>query len=366
MSERKSNGTLRQMKIVDSGSIDFASNDFLGYAVSGILRARMEELKTDKDFSHVGATGSRLITGNSKFLQDTEKEFASLLGSETALFFNSGYLANLGILSALGDRGSLFLYDENIHASIKEGIRAGFSSKYSFKHNDSNDLEKLLASNYDRFSRIYVVTEGVFSMDGDVPDLEIILSLCRHYDAALILDEAHALGTYGKASLGAGYDFRTHPNLFVRIYPLGKAAGTHGAFFCGSEDLADFFTNFSRSFIYTTAPAFDQILSVSAAVSLLRSGTNFKSLQNRITDYLDRCNGNMLSHFSKNKTAIQFYRNSDYSLLTHLVKQLRGQGISVFPIWMPTVRKGEERLRIILHSFNTKEEINLLIQTLSG
>lgn len=367
LAERKHNGTLRQMKVVSPGDIDFASNDFLGYSVSGMLRAAMEIRRGHASHPGVGATGSRLITGNSALIEETEEAFAALTGSEAALFFNSGYLANLAVLSALGDRDTLFLYDEEVHASIKEGMRAGFSSRFPFRHNDKADLEKLLSRNRDKFERVYVVTEGVFSMEGDMPDVSAILEICREYDAALIIDEAHALGTCGREQLGPGYDCRSHPHLFGRIYPLGKAAGTHGAFFCGSRDLVSFFVNFSRPFIYTTAPAYDQVLSVSAAVSLLKAKSGFGSLQRRIREYTDICHaGGPLSYFSANPTPVQWYKPADSRLLAQGVRALAEEGISVFPIFSPTVRKGEERIRIILHSFNTKDEIDLLIKILAG
>ena len=365
LSDRLISGNLRHTKIISPQSIDFSSNDFLGYSVSGILRAKIEELRLNIDLSKVGSTGSRLITGNSLYMENMEENFSKLIGSESSLFFNSGYMANLAVLSSLSDRNSLILYDENVHASIKDGMRNGLGAKFPFKHNIISDLEIKLEKYRKTYERLYVVTEGLFSMDGDIPELSRILELCVEFDAALIIDEAHSLGTCGSKQLGISQDFLEHPNLFVRIYPMGKAGGTQGAFVCGSRALNEYLKNFSRPFIYTTAPTLDQVLSVQAAIELLKVRTNFDKLQTMITDFLALHSENNYSNCSNNKSPIQYYRNTDITFLKSKVEKLQSKGIAIFPIFAPTVRKGEERLRIILHSFNTKTELDLLMGILN-
>lgn len=365
LTDRRESGILRQTKIISSPSIDFSSNDFLGYSVSGILRATVEELKATLDISRVGSTGSRLITGNSEHIEKIENEFSRLIGSEASLFFNSGYMANLAVLSCLSDRNSLILYDENVHASLKDGMRNGLGDKYSFKHNNYSVLEGLLAKYYNDYDRIYVITEGLYSMDGDIPDLSKLLHLCEYYEAALIIDEAHSLGTCGENQMGISIEFKDHPNLFARIFPLGKAAGTQGAFVCGAKILIEYLMNFSRPFIFTTAPTLDQVISVQASILLLKNRTNFDQLQATIKDYLELQSEKAINRCSNNRSPIQFYQSSDIDLLKCKVLELESKGISIFPIFAPTVRKGEERLRIILHSFNKKEDLHSLLTTLN-
>ncbi|QDH77592.1 pyridoxal phosphate-dependent aminotransferase family protein [Echinicola soli] len=362
LAQATTSNRLRTLKTPPKDNIDFFSNDYLGYATKGLL-AQHTSLPTPSHWS--GATGSRLISGNHPEMEQLERDVAQLLDSPSALLYNSGYMANTGLLSALGEKDSVFIFDEHVHASIKEGMRLGFGQKAAFQHNDLEDLEKKLTFHCKQDKRLFVLTEGLFSMHGDVPDVAQMLRICEKYNAALIIDDAHSLGTLGDENKGISYRFAQHPNLWARVITFGKAAGAHGAMVLGTESLRNFLINFSRAFIYTTAPSRDQVNSIRAALDLFDSKTNFPALKNAVTTYLE-LTGTLTSQFSNNQSPIQYWLCSDVPLLKEKVTQLQKSGINCYPILSPTVKTGEERIRIVLHAFNTKEEISKLINILNA
>jgi len=189
LQERKNQNAFRSLKI-NQQSIDFCSNDYLGIA---------KQLTIDSGQCAMGSTGSRLLAGNYPLIEAVEKEIAAFHESEAALIFNSGYDANIGLLSSVPQKGDTIIYDFLSHASIRDGIRLSFAQSYSFKHNDVADLEKKLQQ---ATGNIFIVTESVFSMDGDICPLADIIALCEQYNAHLIIDEAHATGVIGKKERG--------------------------------------------------------------------------------------------------------------------------------------------------------------------
>ena len=181
--------------------VDFSSNDYLGLSQSENIFDETHQFILDRNYKKNGATGSRLLSGNHKLYQETEAFIAKFHQSEAALIFNSGYDANVGFFSAVPQKGDLILYDELCHASIRDGIQLSNAKAYKFNHNDFEDLEKLILRNPDTV--IYIVTESVFSMDGDCPNLEELVLLSDKYHCYLVVDEAHALGVFG--SKGEGF-----------------------------------------------------------------------------------------------------------------------------------------------------------------
>ena len=362
LDQAASSNRLRSLKNPASDKVDFFSNDYLGYSTKGLLH---QVLETSSSSQWVGATGSRLISGNHPEIVKLERDFAEFMSSPSALLYNSGYMANVGLLSALGDKGSSFVFDEHVHASIKEGMRLGFGQKTSFKHNDLGDLEKKLIQQSVKGQRIFVITEGLFSMHGDIPQIERMLGICRQHQAALIIDEAHTLGTLGPENKGITYSFADHPNLFARVITFGKAAGCHGAMVLGSESLRNFLINFSRAFIYTTAPSIDQVKCINAALTLFKEHSNFEALDQTINTYLKLVNDNPGS-FSQNPSPIQYWQCADISKLQAKVKLLQDAGFNCYAILPPTVKPGEERIRIVLHAFNTLKELNQMINLLNA
>src|SRR5579871_2686507 len=220
INERKAQNAFRQLRLPE-GKIDFCSNDYLGIVKNDLIGRR------SSDVGHrLGSTGSRLLSGNYLLIEETEKQIAIFHEAEAGLIFNSGYDANVGLLSCIPQRGDTIIYDYLSHASIRDGIRLSFAESFSFAHNRLDDLEKKLKVSK---GNVFVVTESVFSMDGDCAPLNEIVSLCEKYNAHLILDEAHATGVVGEKGEGLAQHLGLHEKFFARMHTFGKAVGCHGA-----------------------------------------------------------------------------------------------------------------------------------------
>lgn len=355
LSERKQNNALRSLKLNDH-KIDFCSNDYLG-----IVKNKLLEKIIPGNVSH-GSTGSRLLSGNYKLIEDTEQTIAAFHDAPAALIFNSGYDANTGILSCVPQKGDVIVYDQLSHASIRDGIRLSFAASFSFMHNDMADLEKKLSTAKD-FQNIFVVTESVFSMDGDKAPLKEIIELCTKYNASLIIDEAHATGVVGEKGEGLANQLQMEQHCFARIHTFGKACGCHGAAILGSEKLKQYLINFSRQFIYSTS------LPESAAAAIAASYQIFPSLKNE-REQLQK----MIATFQKaglkyeklkSDTPIQIVIIPGNDEVKKIATVLQKNNFDIRPILYPTVPKGKERLRIVLHAFNTKDELEKLVELLS-
>jgi 8-amino-7-oxononanoate synthase len=336
-------------------AIDFSSNDYLSFSSKGILH---EEISKLQGTHKVGATGSRLISGNSNLYQELEKEIAQFHNSESALIFNSGYNANIGLLSSVLQKGDLVITDELIHASLYDGIRLSYATHYKFKHNDISDLKALIERHSDKFSTIYVVVESVYSMDGDCAPLKEIVDVCDKTNTYLIVDEAHGIGVFGNQGKGLCEVLHIESKCFARIYTYGKAMGCHGAAIVGSEKLRDYLINFSRSFIYTTGLTEHSLLAIKAAYHLLGITNQIDALRKNINYF----NSLFQNHqgFIKSDSAIHCCIVPGNKEVQELEFKLQEQNLFVKSVKSPTVKVGLERIRICLHAFNTKEEIDLL------
>jgi 8-amino-7-oxononanoate synthase len=348
LEERAAVNALRTLKIND-GLVDFCSNDYLGLA------------KKNKIAPHLthGSTGSRLLAGNYVLIEHAEKKIAAFHEATAALIFNSGYDANIGLLSCVPQKGDCILYDELSHASIRDGIRLSFARSFSFRHNNVSDLEKKLQS---ASGEIFVVTESVFSMDGDIAPLEQVVFLCKKYKANLIVDEAHAIGVVGNRGEGVCQHLQLHTNCFARVYTYGKAPGVHGAAITGSKALIQYLINFCRSFIYTTA------LPPASVAAIINAYENFAVMQPQRLHL--QALGNLFQQtimkYEKlpSITPIQAVIVPGNEEVKKIAETVQQHGFDVRPILYPTVQKGSERLRIILHAFNSETELKDLLNLL--
>ena len=358
LDERLAHGNLRQLP-ADRVGVDFSSNDYLGFAKNGLLRSG------NYDFAATGSTGSRLISGNSTFTEETEKLIAGFHGAEAALLFNSGYDANIGLLSAIAGKDTIFLYDELCHASLLDGIRLSICKhKYRYHHNDLQHLEELLQ----KYSagQVYVVTESVFSMDGDMALLAETATICERYNAQLIVDEAHATGVVGPNGQGLVCALGISDKTFARIHTFGKALGCHGAAIVGSNLLRQYLVNFARSFIYTTAlPPHSVQVVRNAYGHLMDVQFSNTDLQKNLAYFKQRADEQKLQGLIDSITPIQAIVIGGSEPTRELANSLHGEGLLVNAILHPTVAAGMERLRICLHSFNTDPEIDTLINSIS-
>ena len=392
LNERKEQHAFRQLRLPDDKT-DFCSNDYLGIATnrlthfsvttgpnpepeavrvigsnassasSGVTTASgfpaPRQQDQDQPLRH-GSGGSRLLAGNYSLIEETEKRLAVFHAAEAGLIFNSGYDANMGLLSSVPQRGDTILYDYLSHASIRDGIRLSFAQSFSFLHNDVRDLEKKLQAA--PAGNIFVVTESVFSMDGDQAPLQEIIRLCTLYGAQLIVDEAHATGVIGQKGEGLVQELGLQSDCFARVYTFGKAVGCHGAIIAGSELLRDYLINFSRAFIYTTALPESSIQAIRAAYALFPQMNEERThLRYLITRFQQATLG--FERLESN-TPIQGVIVPGNEAVRALAARLQMAGLDVRPILYPTVPRGGERLRIVLHAFNTLAELDELIALL--
>jgi 8-amino-7-oxononanoate synthase len=356
---RKENFSLRKLNY-NYPIIDFSSNDYLGFSSHGLLNEELQSLKTS---IKVGSTGSRLISGNSSLFNEVETEIAAFHHDESALIFNSGYDANVGLLSSVPQKGDLILYDELIHASIIDGVRLSFATHYKFEHNNIGDLEQLLKRHINSFNEIYIVVESVYSMDGDHSPLKEIVALTKTYNSNLIVDEAHAIGVLGQHGRGLCNELNIEKDCFARIYTYGKALGCHGASVVGSNDLKEYLINYARSFIYTTAMPEHSLLAIKAAYILLEKTNEIEELKKNIEYFNNQLNSNL--DFIESRSAIHCILKSGNIAVQQLEEKLAKDNFFVKSIKSPTVKTNKERIRICLHSFNTKEEIDNLLLLIS-
>lgn len=364
LNKRIENNALRQLGSTQNG-IDFATNDYLGFAQSETLFNETHSFLVQKNILQNGATGSRLLTGNHSLYTETETSIAQFHHSDSALLFNSGYDANLGFFSAVPQKGDCILYDELIHASIRDGIQLSNAHSYKFKHNDVEDLKRLIEKVKHNLSNIYVVTESVFSMDGDTPPLTEMAELCQQHEVYFIVDEAHALGVFGEKGQGIIQMLEIENQIFARIITFGKGLGCHGAVILGSEELKTYLVNFARSFIYTTGLSPHSVATIKMAYQKLAQ--NNQALQ-KLRQNISIFNQNkqllgLKPIFVQSKSAIQCAIVPGNEKVKNIALKLQQQGFDVKPILSPTVPEGQERLRICLHSFNTENEITRLLQS---
>jgi 8-amino-7-oxononanoate synthase len=361
---RKQNNALRQLPS-RSKSIDFASNDYLGLSKSETVFHQTHQYLVDNDSIQNGATGSRLLSGNHKLYPETENYIALFHKSESALIFNSGYDANVGFFSSLPQKGDLILYDELCHASIRDGIQLSKAKAYKFGHNDFEDLEKLILRNQNGV--IYIVTESVFSMDGDTPNLEELAQVSEKYNCYLVVDEAHALGVFGSTGEGLVQMLGLQDQVFARIITFGKGLGCHGAAILGSLELKDYLVNFSRSFIYTTGLSPHSVATILMGYQYLdKEKQNIEVLRENIIHFNQEKNVLGLKQlFVRSKSAIQSAIIPGNENVKSIAQKLQEKGFDVKAILSPTVPEGQERLRFCLHNFNSKEEISEVLRLLS-
>ncbi len=357
LNNRLENNSLR--KLVDNESlIDFASNDYLGLAANERLHEHIKEEFNRKKLK-VGGTGSRLISGNSKLYTNLEEKLAGIFKAEATLLFNSGYNANQGLISSLGGKGDTIIYDRLSHVCIKEGAWLSKAQSYSFNHNDIIDLEKkILQSTGD----VFIITESVFSMDGDTAPLFEIIEICNKYNCYLIVDEAHSTGVYGERGEGLICINDLEEDVFARVYTFGKGMGVHGACVAGSGKLIQYLINFSRPFIYTTSLPPHSVVSINSSFDFLAENNHLQDyLKNNVENFKSSI-GSMLTVSSN--TAIQPVMISGNTKCKQVAESLQKEGLDVRAILAPTVKEGTERLRISIHANHSLEQINMLSGTL--
>ncbi len=359
--ERQQAGNLRSLK-TQRAPVDFFSNDYLGLATSGVLYDTPDVASLSQ---MTGSTGSRLLSGNNKITEELEEQIAHFHKADAALLFNSGYDANVGLLAAISNRHTTVIYDELCHASIIDGIKLGQAPRqYKFKHNDIADLQHKLSK---ADGPIIVVTESVFSMDGDIAPLQEIADITTAHNATLIVDEAHATGVFGEDGAGVVCMLGLQDKVFARVHTFGKALGCHGAGVVGSAVLKEYLVNFARSFIYTTALPLHAVHTISNAYNYLSAPSFSNDALHCLIGYFNACIvGSEMDGWQNSVSPIQALITSGNDRTKHIAALLQNEGMQVNPILSPTVPQGMERLRICLHSFNTEQQVDTLFEVLKS
>lgn len=365
LEERQKEGLYRMLSPSGQG-IDFYSNDYLGLAHSPELATYLidfeKEFKSTNSFNWgIGATGSRLISGNHPVFEYFEQQCAIFHRAETALFFNSGFEANIGLLSSIGLENHVILCDKLIHASLIDGLRLSKAEKRIFKHNHLSDLEKILQQ-YPKETPKWAVVESVYSMDGDQAPLEELVKLKKQYGFELIVDEAHAGGIYGPNGEGLCVEKHLESDIFARIITFGKAWGLNGAVVLGNQTLRNFLINFARPFIYSTASNLQHMIQLLAIMEWIKK---CDAQRQKLKQHIEFFVANQCSNqWIKSKTAIQSYIVPGNEQVRKKATLIQNYGFQVKPIVYPTVAKGTERIRITLHSDQTEADMLALITLL--
>lgn len=361
LEKRDSQNAFRKL-LVNDNMIDFCSNDYLGFAKSTELKSMIEsEFQSLSNFNN-GSGGSRLLAGNTSYAELLEAKIANYHNADAGLIFNSGYDANVGLFSALGQKGNSIIYDELIHASVHDGMKMSQASTFLFRHNDLVHLEERLKL---AIGVIYVAVESIYSMDGDNAPLAEIVNLCKKYNANLIVDEAHATGITPIRGMGRVQELSLEKEVFARVHTFGKALGCHGAVVLGSNVLRNYLINFARSFIYTTALPLHSLVAINQSYRLLQnSESEILHLNSLIGYFKQKCSSETIQCIESN-SAIQCIVVSGNSEVKKIAGILQISNFDIRPILSPTVAKGKERIRICIHTYNTKLELDRIVEVLA-
>lgn len=366
--EKRKQASLYRSLQVNPGMIDFCSNDYLSFSRSGKIQEKVKAA-VEPFLPLSGATGSRSISGNTAFAEELEQYLASFHHAGAGLLFNSGYDANLGLFSCIARKEDILVTDELIHASIIDGCRLSYASRFRFVHNDVGDLERKLKKARGNMvsanANIFVAVESVYSMDGDMAPLPGIVSACKKYNAQLIVDEAHATGVFGNKGRGLVNYFGLETEVFARVHTFGKAIGSHGAVIVGSPVLREYLINFARSFIFTTALPLHSLVTVKCAYEELQSD-NFSAepLHALIASFRENFRVPEDMYLVESKSPVQSLVIPGAERVKRVAGLLQAKGFDIRAIVSPSVPADKERLRISLHLHNTYAQIDDLKQTL--
>ena len=377
-------GLLRELRRVDSPQsphveiggrtlLNFSSNDYLGLANEPALK---EAAIRAVERYGAGAGASRLICGSLAPHQELDEALAAFKGTEAALSFSTGYAAAVGTVWALLGKEDFIVSDKLIHACIVDAARLCGATLSVFNHNDLNDLEaklkwatqgvqSLKSKVQSREARVLVVTESVFSMDGDHAPLREIVGLKERYGAWLMVDEAHATGLYGANRRGLAEELGVSNRLEVQMGTLGKALGASGGYICGSRALVDYLVNRARTFIFSTAPVPAAAAAAAAGVRFVQSSAG-EERRNRLWQNVASLPSTLNSQPSTRRSAIIPLMIGEESKAVAAAAALRERGIFIPAIRYPSVARGQARLRLTLSAAHTPADVSELLSALKS
>jgi len=339
--------------------IDLSSNDYLGLATHPQLKQCMSDAILRDG---CGSTGSRLLRGDRESFAQAERHFSAFKRTERSLYFSSGYLANLAVLTTFPEPGDVIFSDERNHASLIDGVRLSRARRVVFPHNDVDALAQLMA---DEPGQKFVVTESLFSMDGDIAPLPQLSALCRRYEAALIVDEAHAVGIYGTRGSGLIEEHAIEDDVFVSINTAGKALGLCGAFVGGSHDAIEYMVQRARPFIFSTAPPPAIAGALTASLNLIQSEPERRHRLHQNVRVLSTALDETGIDIPAEPTHIVPLLIGENRAAVAIAAALQQEGFDVRAIRPPSVPEGTARLRISVNASLDTDTLHRFVATLA-
>jgi 8-amino-7-oxononanoate synthase len=360
LSDLESRGELRHLSPVRG--VDLSSNDYLGLSTHPAMKQAV--IGSVSGASRVASTGSRLLSGHDEAWTQLEHDFARWVGAEAALYFTSGYAANLGLLSALLQPGDTVFSDSANHASLIDGMRLAKCERVIFPHLALDYLEDALRERASQPGARVIVVESVFSMEGDAAPLADLVALGRRYGAELIVDEAHAIGVRGPRGSGSVAEAGLSARVLATVHTCGKALAAAGAFVCGSDRLRRFLINRARTFIFTTALPPYIASQVSAGMNLAKEADDERRHLIELSEFLRKeLQRNGFAPCSGKSHIVPVILGANQAAL-HLAGYLEARGFGVRAIRPPTVPAGTARLRLSLTARLSEEILARLVDTM--
>lgn len=353
----------REVVVNGNRMLNLSSNDYLGLASDKELREEFLSTLTPDTFLPASSS-SRLLTGNFTVYEKLEAELVALFGTEAALVFNSGYHANMGILPAVSNTRTLIVADKLVHASIIDGIRLSSACCIRYRHNDLSQLERLLKKNHNEYQQIIIVTESIFSMDGDEADLKALVQLKQSYDNVLLyVDEAHAFGVRGIHGLGCAEEAGCIQDIDFLVGTFGKAAASTGAYIVCKKVIREYLVNRMRTLIFTTAlPP----MNIAWTLFVVRKLPGMKKRREHLI-YISRILREALQAKGYACPSTSHIVPMTVGLSSDAVlraEELQRHGFYALPVRPPTIPEGTSRIRFSLTSEVREEEIKVLIKKL--
>ena len=354
----------RSLEVLDGASgLNLCSNDYLGLSTDPRLKEAVIEAVARVE--RVGSTGSRLLSGNSRKWEEIEAEFAAFAGTEAALYFGSGYAANIGLLSSLLRPGDTVFSDALNHASLIDGMRLSGAAKVIYPHGDLDFLEGALRDCARDGGARVIVTESLFSMEGDVAPLADLVALARRYDAAVVVDEAHATGVCGPEGRGIAAELGLEREMLAIVHTCGKALASAGAFVCGGRALREHLINRARTFIFSTAMPPYLAGQIRAALALARAADGKRAHLRAIASALREGLAAAGLRCGASCTQIVPVVLGTNEAALHVANELWRDGFVVKAIRPPTVPPGTARIRISLTSGISLDDVRRLVSAIS-
>ncbi|GAB6065264.1 8-amino-7-oxononanoate synthase [Aquifex pyrophilus] len=357
--EKLKRENLYRERIVLEGLRDFCSNDYLG------LRRNPEVIEESVKVlreTGIGSGASQLVSGYTKYHRELEEKLSDFKRVPRCVLFGSGFLANVGVIPSLVEKGDIILSDELNHASIIDGIRLSKADKYVFKHLNYEELEEFLSKNRGKYKKALIVTDTVFSMDGDIANLKRLTEICERYDCMLYIDEAHATATIGRGGLDYfGIPFKDY---VIVMGTLSKALGGYGAFICGSEKLIEYIINKARSLIFSTSLPPSVCAGVKKAIEIVEENQSLikelRTIEKKLTEIFKSLNLDFRYHGTPIIPIFVYDEGEALKIRNELLKE----GIFLQAIRYPTVPKGKARLRLTASLNYTEQDLKFLKEAL--